>query len=481
MKLMTSLIGVIAHTALLATLQAADAPYAVKPAQQELFVDDVLISEQSGLTYTAHACEKLDRPVVDADKPWEKNRVYLYGTVERDAETGRFRMWYSGGGLAYAESGDGINWTKPELDFHEHKGQKTNLLVTGSNLACVVLDPTSADPAKKYKLLDNTEHYNFIGFYSADGFEWHKYEQEPLIGFGSELVNAFRDPATGRYFAYIRPYLPKHYPKSVKEKRLVAVTTSDDFVNWSPMKVIVEPDSVDDAWVTNEEQRTEFYSMSGFRYGSQYLGLLPVFKITKIYEEKQPLQSKYEGPIEAELVHSRDGLAWERAADRSPVIPAGPYGYDAGCIMNVSNLPVMVGDEVWYYYTALSTTHGGTIPDKRATIGLAKWRLDGFVSRDAGEAGGELTTVPLRLPQGMLSLNADATGGEIRVALLDVNGQPVPGYALEDCTPITGDSVRHAVTWRERNEVPTGEDVRIRIVATNADLYSFQVQPKSTP
>jgi hypothetical protein len=81
----------------------------------------------------------------------------------------------------------------------------------------------------------------------------------------------------------------------------------------------------------------------------------------------------------------------------------------------------------------------------------------------------------------MLSLNADATGGEIRVALLDVNGQPVPGYALEDCTPITGDSVRHAVTWRERNEVPTGEDVRIRIVATNADLYSFQVQPKSTP
>ena len=454
------------------------AAYQVKTDQQELFVDDVIVEKQSGLTYTVHACEKLEQPVIEADMPWESNRVYLYGTVEHNPDTGQFRMWYSGGGLAYAVSEDGVHWTKPQLDFHEHNGSKTNILLKGNNLCSVVLDPDAADPEKRYKLLDNTGHYNFVGFYSADGLTWHPYEKQPLIDFGSELSNSIRDPETGLYITYIRPYLPKFYPTSNKQKRLLAVTTSKDFINWSPMKIIIEPDAIDDAWVSNDEQRTEFYSMSGFRYGSQYLGLLPVFKITKIYEEKEPLQSKYEGPIEAQLVHSRDGLSWERARDRSPVIPTGPYGYDAGCIMNVSNLPVIVGDEIWYYYTGLSTTHGGKVPEKRATIGLAKWRIDGFVSRDADETAGSLTTVPLKLPEGTLTINANAIDGVVRVALLDASGRPIPGYSLDECNPIRGDSVRHPVVWQGGKDLPTDRDVRLQFKLVNASLYSFKVQSR---
>ena len=58
-----------------------------------------------------------DEPVLKPDCEWEKNSVvgpYVY----HDKENEKYRMWYSGGGwaepdaLGYAESPDGINWTK---------------------------------------------------------------------------------------------------------------------------------------------------------------------------------------------------------------------------------------------------------------------------------------------------------------------------------------------------------------------------------
>ncbi|MEQ9453044.1 MAG: hypothetical protein RLN76_00450 [Phycisphaeraceae bacterium] len=441
----------------------------------QLMVDDVLIASEKNTRYVIHQAKKLAQPVVEADRPWESNRVYLYGTVLRDPSTGRFRMWYSGGGLAYAESADGLNWIKPELPYHQHNGQNTNVLVTGSNLTCVIYDPEEPEPAFRYRLLDNTKHHDFIGFHSADGLEWKRYPKTPLLAQGSELIDAVRDPSSGQFIAYIRPYLPRHHPKNNTEKRLIAVTTSPDFQTWSPMKVVIEPDPIDDAWTSREGQRTEFYAMAGFPYGSQYLGMLMVFRITEIIENQAPGQSKYEGPIHVELVHSRDGLHWERSTPRTPIIDNGPYGYDAGAIMDTANLPVIVGDEVWMYYTALTTSHGGKLPEKRASIGLARWRLDGFVSRDTASDEGELITKPLILPEGRLTLNVAAPAGSVRVEILGQNGRPIPGYTLNESIPFTGDSVSARIQWREQVNVPTDRPVQLRFVSKNASLFSYRI------
>jgi len=60
----------------------------------------------------------MDEPVMQADQPWEMNSVvgpYVY----HDKEANKYKMWYSGGGWAepdaigYAESDDGICWTRP--------------------------------------------------------------------------------------------------------------------------------------------------------------------------------------------------------------------------------------------------------------------------------------------------------------------------------------------------------------------------------
>jgi hypothetical protein len=464
--------------ALLCCLAAdAAAAGAVRPLRDgvELFVDDEHVARATGVTRTLHPARKLEHPVIEGDRPWEKGRVYLYGTVHRDEATGQFRMWYSGGGMAYALSDDGVHWTKPQLPYHRHNDQPTNLLTVGTNLCFVILDDAEPDPAKRYKMLDNTGHHNFIGFYSADGLVWNRYENEPLVPYGSEIANGVRDPRTGQYCLYIRPYLPRFFPKNVREKRLVSVTTSSDFINWSPPKLIIQPDEVDDQWVQNEVQRTEFYGMSGFPYGNHYLGLLPVFRITEIHDEQQPLQSKYEGPIDAQLVYSRDGLSWRRTQERAAVIPTGPHDYDAGCIMNVANVPVVVGDELWYYYTALNTTHGGTLPPKRATIALAKWRLDGLVSLDAGDDEAVVETTLIADRSGALEVNADASGGELRVEVLDARGTPLSGYAADQSTQINGDSVRHLVSWGGNAMLPGDQPYKLRFILQNASLFSYRI------
>jgi hypothetical protein len=346
-----------------------------------------------------------------------------------------------------------------------------------TNLTCVIFDPDDPDPAKRFKALDNTGLRNFVGFYSADGLEWHEYEEKPLIPFGSELGKAVRDPDSGLYFAYIRPYTPRFYPKNVREKRLVAITTSSDFVSWSEPVNILLPDEIDDAWVVEEEQRTEFYSMAGFPYGSQFLGLLPVFRITEIYAEKEPRQSKYEGPIDVQLVHSRDGREWHRMEDRTPVIPTGSAGFDAGCIMDIASQPVILNDEILYYYTALSTTHGGKPPAKVASIGLARWRLDGFVSLEGDAAGGLVETTSWRASGGRLIVNADASRGILVVELIDPDtGGALPGYGLDDSIALHGDSVRHSVGWRNQVNLPDGVPFCIRFHLRDASIFSYRAE-----
>ena len=442
----------------------------------ELFVDDQNIVESANVTRKLRQASKLDKPVLSPDKPWENGRIYIYGTVVRE-DSGKFRMWYSGGGLAYAESTDGVNWIKPELRYVERDGKPTNFLIKGRNLCFVIDDKAEKDPAKRYKALDNTEHHNFIGMYSADGFVWHMYDKSPLIPYGSEISNGVRDPRTNEFYVYIRPHLPRPFPKDMNEKRLVSVITSKDFENWSEPKLIIAPDSKDDAWLKDPVQRTEFYGMSGFPYGNQYLGLLPVFRVTGIYtkEELTKLQSRYEGPIDGQLVTSRDGLTWQRTDERVPVIATGPHAYDKGCIMNVSSTPVIVGDEVWYYYTGLSTTHGGKVPEKYASIALAKWRLDGFASLDAGDVEGVIETKPFKPRGGKLEINANAANGQVAVEVLDETGKAIAGLGATDFKAITTDSVRHAAAWSSNAALPTDRPIRLRFKLKNASLYSYTV------
>jgi hypothetical protein len=64
----------------------------------------------------------------------------------------------------------------------------------------------------------------------------------------------------------------------------------------------------------------------------------------------------------------------------------------------------------------------------------------------------------------------------VRVELQDAQGQPLPGFALNDCLPLSGDHLAVPVRWNDNPDLGPwqGQTVRVRLVLRSADLYSLQ-------
>ena len=104
-------------------------------------------------------------------------------------------------------------------------------------------------------------------------------------------------------------------------------------------------------------------------------------------------------------------------------------------------------------------------------------RQDGFVSMHASFAGGGFTTKPITFQGDRLVLNfSTSAAGTIRVEIQDVDGKPIPGFALDDCSEIFGDTLERTVTWKHGSDVSelAGQPVRLHFTLSDADLYSFQ-------
>ena len=124
-----------------------------------------------------------------------------------------------------------------------------------------------------------------------------------------------------------------------------------------------------------------------------------------------------------------------------------------------------------------------------ADFSLATWRKDGFTSLEA-ETEGRCTTAPFTFTGKRLEVNAwTRFRGEIRVELVDnsertagmartnrQNQPAVDGHTFEDCDPITGNVLKHAVTWQGKSDLSgwAGKPVRLRLQMRKARLYSIQ-------
>ncbi len=97
---------------------------------------------------------------------------------------------------------------------------------------------------------------------------------------------------------------------------------------------------------------------------------------------------------------------------------------------------------------------------------------DGFVSAHANE--GTLVTKPFTFKGSELVLNI-LSRGETRAELQDATGNVLPGFALNDCTPITADSIEHVVIWKGGPlSTHSGKPVQLRFVLQDADLFALQ-------
>lgn len=138
------------------------------------------------------------------------------------------------------------------------------------------------------------------------------------------------------------------------------------------------------------------------------------------------------------------------------------------------NQPMVEGDTIRIYYGGTNDYHTG---GGKAAIGLATLRKDGFASLDAGSKMGTVTTRPLIGSEGELHLNTNASGGWVKVEILDSEGNVIEGYGRDDCASISADAMNQKVTWSSRSELPeTKGSRRFRFLLVNAALYSFMAE-----
>ena len=437
--------------------------------ERQLFIDDYAVKESHNLRQVLNQPTKYaGNPLIRPHKPWEGPAVNLYGTVVHDPEQDTFRMWYQGYGgtpytACYATSRDGIYWQKPNLELVEFGGStENNMFLDDACILNVIQDDQEQDPERLYKALFWEQHNPSVSVaFSPDGVQWRKYEGNPVLQGTSDTHTLLGwDEACGKYVAYIRPGV-----RDGTHIRVIGRSVSDDFVHWTEPQVVLQPDE-------HDPPAFEFYGMPVFKYQGLYLGLPWAYYA---YPE-EPL-IRMAALMDVQLAVSRDGVHWQRAGDRQPFIPRGPAGsIDQGMIYTAKE-PVIVGDELWFYYGGYDGDHGTR---RNANICLAKLRLDGFISMDAGDQEGTLVTKPFYCAGKDLLINADARGGCIAVAVLDQAGNQASdwaGYKKIDCALFDGDAVRHKVTWRDNVslEALRGQPIRLKFYLQQAKLYSFAV------
>ena len=373
--------------------------------------------------------------------------------------------------LLYATSKDGLIWDKPVLGLHEFLGSKANNIVFDLDSVTVVVDEHESDPTRRYKLVGYSEG-NYWSAVSPDGFNWRNDPATPLWE-QSDTITMTQNPESGEFLVF-----QKRWPHHVRgyDRRVVWLSRSADFRNWSKPELVLSPDEIDDTWVTKKGERTEFYNMSVFPHAAGYISLPTVFRVEYELPRSQvgKGQSPWAGPIDVEIASSTDGREWRRAWPRMNLIPPGAPGtFNSGAILGLATAPVNFGDKTWFYYTVLTTNHGGPMPPKSISIARAEWRRDGYVSLDAGPEGGRLETVPLRFGFGRLVINADASRGSMRAAIVEADGSTIVGLAIADCEPMQADAVDAIMQWKGGATPPTDRPVKVVLELRSTRLFSL--------
>ena len=463
---------------LLATLLFLCSPaMAIEPidvgSRLEPIVDDYLIERLDGASLRLH--QPTPREIVlKFDRPWE-GIWCCYTTVLKDDNL--YRMYYRGQPetkeevTCYAESDDGIHWTKPSLGLFEVYGTKQNNVVLARHPACHNFSPVldtnpDARPDQRYKALGGVSS-GLFAFVSPDGIHWKELRKEPVFtegAFDSQNV-PFWSASEGCYVCYFR----------ISDRgRWIARTTSKDFVNWTrPVKL-----------TRGGKPRQQLYTNQIVPYARAphiYLGLP-----TRFMERRRALTAEQLSSLgtpkeltddctDIMLISTRGGTDLRRIFLEAFIRP----GLDPHNWTSRANYAARGILQTGPHELSLFVLHHcgyPTVHVRRYTL-----RLDGFASVNAPFTGGEMTTKPLLFAGKALKINfATSAAGSIRVEIQDAEGRPIPGFALEDCPEIIGDQIERTVSWKQGPDLGllAGKPIRLRFVLKDADLYAFQFVAK---
>ena len=454
----------------------------------ELFVDGALIASQENVRLVMHPPHD-EGIAVPFDNPWEGG-FSGYATVIKDGDL--YRLYYRGlpeagkdGNEAettcYAESKDGITWTKPDIGLFEVRGRKDNNVVMAQRAPVThnfspMLDTREGVPDdQRFKAIGGTMKSGLIAWVSADGKDWKKLQEEPVIL--NEMVKykyffdsqnlAFWSEAEGKYLCFFRVF--------VDNIRRIAKTTSDNFIDWTE-PVLMEyqhrgGESPIDHLYTNQ---TSPYYRAPHQYVSIAARFMPGRQVLNEEQAKAiNVNPKYfKDTSDAVLMSSRAGNDfYDRTFLSSFVRP----GVGAQNWVSRTNYPAL--NVVQTGPAEMSVYLNQDYAQPTAHLRRYSMRIDGFASAQSDFAGGELITTPIKFFGKQLEINfATSAAGGIKVEIQDLEGKAIPGFALEAAVEQIGNEIERVVIWKNGSDVSSlvGQPVRLRFVIKDADLYSYR-------
>ncbi len=446
------------------------------------------------------------------------NGIQFYGSVIR--ENGLFRMWYIALNEelsemterkdvfrpAYAESTDGINWTRPSLGLVEYQGNRQNNLLQISpgpmgfiNLK-VLVEPDEPDPQKRYKMSAQTWWHSDSGFgrgtlvtlFSADGLSWNLIQKFKPIK-GAIPIEAMCLPphhfeAAGGLYKWQGKYyatgqgcsdhnLHRPTPYSGRE---VLMHRSKDFINWEPTAHV---------GFIREGQYMKFGCGSGeethegvgvWNRNNVLLGFHGVWHGDK---NKQWAKTT----IDIGFSISNDGLNFREPVTEHIFLKNGKDGeWDQGGVLQGQGFE-NVGEKTYIYYGAWDPRQtievkGFTYPP-RGGLGLATLDRDrfGYLGlRDEGNPADFITAaIPLNTA-GLLEVYINATGlGEnatLRVEILDEMERLLPSFSETHAAIINQNGFRVRANFAAElslNNLPPS--IRLRVTFEGPDSHQIKL------
>jgi len=499
---------------------------------QTLFAfDNISIPFTRSLKLEMRAPEKYEgNPVLGRGKPGEPDSyaIHFYGSIIR--QDGKFRMWYVGTGdergenikhdsslwrALYAESTDGVQWTKPKLGLVEYRGSKDNNILKldpfiGTINVKVLYEPNDPNPDRRYKMAAHVywlkggekRHGTLAPYASADGLTWKLLiDAQPTASAEmpedkNVLSPVHFEPAgglykwDGMYYSSGQNPIPATRPYV---SRIARSYRSRDFVEWAQTSGVsfVRTSQYLPDWKksSNEGQQTH-EGVSVWNRGNVLLGMYGMWEGGS-KEWKDII-------INQGFVISNDGLNFREPAHEWVFLKVGPDGtWDEGGLMQGQGFE-NVGDKTYIYYGSgdLRTWSGYKKPiPPRGSVGLATLPRDRFGYLrvfDTAEGASEFVTTAVEVKPGearRLFVNADGLGPEasLKIELLTKDERPLPGYSGADAAVVTQSGFQIPVTWKGGGEGITGLPERFRIKTTfegtkkeDIRFSAFYVQNGST-
>lgn len=333
--------------------------------------------------------------------------------------------------------------------------------------------------AKEYLLLKlkyDRDGFGYMAFFSPDGRVWKEHSGNPLFR-DCDSLGLFWSPQAKRFICTtkslqpVRKHIPDHggsHPNiapDLRDRRVLSVRSSRDGRSWEP------PDSLVDVWNhrghykplsdamltvpdADDPPGMEFYRGIGFWYHDRS------YMVVLNYAASPLAPGKHGPQLDTEWWVSRNGLNWDR-----PYRAVNAVGDAFPDLVCITHNPMIIDGMLLFHF-------GGQLR------GMKQDRLS-FV---AARACAEFDTPPFQMPAADLYLNAVIPSADrpfaarqayVMAAVMDDDGNVVPGFEAGNCVIENGDRIDFPLRWKERTARElAGRRIRLRIFLRSAGVYA---------